>query len=396
MENMQREFEESMMKLDNDFSYTYMVLPYCKKALELLGNDPFKWPVLANEFHLIDIYYETLYHYYTLHIDKPFPFKLLVLLMLYRPLIYYVVCLTKKYDELPKLNDRINNEIDEIFKKQSDNERVVNLKEIMNMKHISPDKLSSLAYMHYFIGFKFTKSLIGVNKDKVNDIAHEYNANIIYINVLHNLAFHDKEVYVYKDTLDKIGFKFLTSDIVKRFRPIDRTLVPKTYNFKDLFVHDKLTETNIFVLNYNDTDFTIITKDDKPYVFNQKQAERFMKGALPMLISNETFINYAEQTYNDLIPRIVYKDKVDIDIELPRFARIYNEYIRPVLDSFKIDNKLQLSRFCDRLNEVIEDIPKLEKDLFVFYCRLYNWSGTIDKHDFVEYMKSYFEPVDAV
>ena len=395
IEYIQKEFDDMITQKDAELAYAYTVVPLCKKILELIGNDPFQWPVHVGDFHLIDIYYETLYHYYTLHIDKPFPFKLLVLLMIYRPFIYYVVCMTKEYRELDKLNARIEKEIDELFKKREDNERVVQLKDIMKIKHIPPEKLSSLAYMHYFIGFKFTKSLIGVNKLKVDTLAQENHANVIYLNILHNLPFHEKEVYVYREVQDRLGFKFLTPEMVRRYKPIEKTDVPETYNFDKLFTYNKLTETNMFVINYNDKDFTIITKDNKPYIFNQKQATRFMHGALPILISNQDFINYAEQTYCNIMPRIVSSEKVLIDFEAPRFAEIYKEHIQTILQDFKIENKLHLSRFCDRLSTELDGaLNKTEKDLFVFYCRLYNWSGVIDKHDFIEYMKGYFDPPD--
>lgn len=391
MELIQKDFEEMMSKT-SDYSYAYTIVPFCKRMLDFLGDDPFKWPILT-EFHLIDIYYETIYHYYTLHIDKPFPFKLLVLLMLYRPFIYHVACITKQYNEIEKFNERICKEIDVLFKKRLDNERVVNLKEIMNMRHISTDKLSSIAYLHYLVGFKFNKSMVGIDKERVINLAHDNHANIIYINILHNLPFHDKTVYVYRESTEKIGFQFLVPEVVKKYKPIELTSVPETYKFDRLFDYENVTEANMFVINYNDHDFTVLTKDNEPYILNQKQSQRLMNGALPMLISNEDFINYAEQSYHKLIPRFVTSEKIEIKEELPRFAEIYNEYIRLLLDSFIIENKLHLSRFCDRLSEVLDGhINKTEKDLFVFYCRLYSWSGPMDKHMFVEYMKSYFDP----
>ena len=392
--DLQHEFDELISKDGTDLSYAYTVAPFCKRALEILGDDPFKWPIQVNEYRIIDIYYETLYHWWTLHVGKPFPFKLLVLLMVYRPFIYYVVAMTKTYDELAGLISRINEQIDLIFKKNLDNERVVKLKQIMNLKRIDPTKLSSIAYLHYLIGFQFMKNMIGVNKETVMNAAHDNHANVIYVNVLHNLPYHDKEVYVYREIQDRIGFKFLTPEIAERYRPIALTEISKDYQRSKRFVYDEITECNMFVLDYNGNDFTILTKDDKPYLFNKKNATRFMNGAIPMLITNETFINYAEQMYNESIHRVFSSEKV-IDIEIPRFASLFNECIRSILDESEIINKLQLSKFCDRLDQSLDGkMDVLDRSLFVFYCRLYNWSGEMDKHMFVEYMKGYFDPVE--
>ena len=396
MEYIQRDFEESITKPGIDLSYKSAIVPWFEKVMSLIGDDPFKWPLRSDKFNVIDIYYETVYHYYTLHIDKPFPFNLLVMLMIYRPFIYYVVCLTKEYKELDKLNEQIINEIAEIFKNSDDNEYVIRLKDIMKIKHISPDKMSSLAYLHYLIGFKFNGSMIGINRRRLDEIAQENHANVIKINVLHNLPFNRDDVYVYAEMKEKIGFRFLTPEVVERFKPIKKTNVPNSYQYDKLFSYEKVTDANMFVLNYNDNDFTILTKDDKPYIMNEKNSRRFMNGALPMLISNRDFINYAEQTYNELIPRFISSNKTLEDIELPRFAQIYKEHIQQVLQDTKINTKFHLSKFCDRLIDVLDEcMDKTDKSLFVFYCRLYTWTGTFNKHEFVEYMKSYFDPPEV-
>lgn len=406
IENIQKEFDKKFINIfdsknnskntENDLSYTNLVIPFVKKLGELIGENPFEWPIYITNKYVINIYYEFLYFQYTSNLcRKKFPLKILIILMIYRPFIYYICCMSIEYSKVDQFRNLILKNISEIYSGGNEEMRPVKkFKEIINLEQIPPEERSAIMYFHFFIGIKFDKSMISISRDEVEKIKKLNDAeSILFINILYNSDCYESNIYVYKEMKEKIGTKIITPEVAKNFRPILNSEISKDYKRDKLYEIDKISEKNIVVINYDNKHFTILlNRNYKPLILNSYETKKFIGGGIPILISPEDYNSYAENMYYNSLTKIISKIDINqISIQKPIFATIYYDYIYEKLVGKEIKTKLDLIDFCKSIEVPDNLINPDDLKLFKFYASLYQWEGEFELKEFISHMKSYFE-----
>lgn len=361
-----------------NLNYDKLVLPLCEEIMKLISKSPSNWPIIPLSKNIIDIYYETIYHFHYLNPNTEIPFELFLNLMSYRPLIYFVELMTKTYKEADVFKEKLKQTIIDIYGTGSYPKNIQDLYELITLEYPDISKISAITYFHYFIGFKFSESKIGIHeipKDKGR----------VVINITHNLEYHDKNVYVYHEHKFRVGQSFLTKEIMDKFKPIESVEIknkPKT-----LIAEKVIKDENYIVLKYNENNYTI-----SDTILIKKEAERFINGALPMLISNEDFITYNTNIYYNNLPLILDSSEHE-NVLIPEFSKIYYEIISPIYQYY-IDgeNKFNYKEFVSKITENINEkyMNKTEIPLFKFYIENYVFEE-FKLVDFIAYLHGYFD-----
>lgn len=383
IEEIQRKFEDSLSK--PNLNYDSTVLKRCEKVLSLIGKEPKKWPKILHTRNLIDIYYETLYYFYVLNVHsdiiKDIPIETLIILMSYKPLVYFIQLMNKTYDEAEKFKNDIFESIMYHYGSGNYMKNLNDLIEIIKLEPIPKEELSAISYFHYFIGFKFPENFIGIKEIPKDD------KGSLVVNITYNLKYHEKNVYVYHQNKERIGTSFLTTDIMKRFNPIE--LVEIKEPPKKLFEKIDIRDENRVVLRYNDENFTI------PEGFlSREEAEKFVGGAIPIQISTEDLMSYASNRYYNLLPQLVYADIDKTKLKLPKYGFVFHEVISPIYEYYSQMKKFDYKTFIQKVLVQLKKgyIDKREAPVFDFYLTNYHYEGDFRMVDFLAYLQGLIEP----
>jgi len=394
---IQKKFTEKITKSSN-LSYMETVIPLCKEIIAKIGLNTNTWPIIKT-YDDVDIYGECLYYFYTVNKPKTFPFDLLVLLMVYRPFIYHTIVLSTTYKDLSDLNKKILEKLSELYGNDIVTGKVNYLRELIDLSEKDLENISPITYFHYFIGFKFNKKYIGINKSEIDIFQKERNCGFISVNVCNN--YNQSDVYIYRNSTINIGNEFLTTKLVEKFKPIEKTIIPKDYPKSNITLIGNVENNNTFaILNYNNNDFTILCgEDSEPYKFTNVEMENFINGGLPNLITLENYKLYAEQMYyrslNNLIKTKEYEDEVN-PIHLIVNANDVFQIINPILDKYRKApmNKHVFDKMINSMKTELEKNKKMdinERKLFIFYASCYPYEN-FHTNEFISYLNNYFNP----
>lgn len=373
---IQQKFEKLIVSGEN-LDYDSIINPLCEELKSTLDSDISKWPLIYIQDRIV-IYYELLYK----NRDK-LDDKHLLLLMPYRPLIYYNKIIKLTYDEAIVWRKKIKRLIPEVFGLGFSGERLVKFKELMKLSKKKLD-VSPITFFHYFIGFEFSNKYIGLTKDELLSITE--GKNIIYININY---MNKKDVYSYRQVTEAMGQKLLTLEVAKNFHPIVVTKLKEDYP-KEM-ISGTVKDENYAAINYDNEHFTLISNGDELQIYTKDEMRRFINGALPITINDEDFEIYAKLMYHNTIPKIV--TPLSIDVKLPDAAKIYNERIRNMIDRYLPMNQNKYRQFIKQVESSIttEDMNENEKKLFIFYLDTYTFLE-FNVYEFVSYLWGYFDP----
>ena len=353
-----------------------------------LGSSPSNWPVITIS-DPIDIYGECLYYYYTVNHPNDFPIRLLILLMAYRPFIYYTISLTRTYSEQEEFDHLILSEIPNVFGEPLP-DIAVRLKDVISLNFTTIDNLSAITYFHYLIGFTFNKDYISITRSDISSIIPQYDA-LIKLNISYN--FSTQAITTYKPFNIQIGAKLLTTEVTKAFKPITTTALPDTYPQEYATVEGTIGSNNYCVLNYDDTHYTLLTDASlKPFVFTSEQANRIIEGALPDQLTLSTYLTLAEQQYYTQLDQLIVSSAPPTS-KIITFDDIYKS-IQSCIPNSKSISKSKFTSILTSITSAISSIRKFDstdKKLFNFYLSCYP-SDTYSKTDFISYIRAYFEP----
>lgn len=373
---IQQKFEKLIVSGEN-LDYDSIINPLCEELKSSLDADISKWPLIYIQDRVV-IYYELLYKNRDRLDDKH-----LLLLMPYRPLIYYYQIMKLTYEEATSWRKKIKQLIPEVFGVGFSGERLIRFKELMKLSKKKLD-VSPITFFHYFIGFKFSNKYIGLTKDELQTVIE--GKNIIYINI--NCK-NKKDVYSYRQVTEAMGRKLLTLEVAKNFHPIIIASLKDDYP-KEMITGNTEDE-NYVAINYDNEHFTLISDGDELKTYTKDETNRFINGALPITINDEDFEIYAKLMYHNTIPKIV--TPINIEAKLPDAAKIYNERIRNMIDSYLPMNQNKYRQFVKEVESSIttEDMNENEKKLFIFYLDTYTFLE-FNVYEFVSYLWGYFDP----
>lgn len=403
IDKIQIDFDNEFAKIfdkenpsNKDLSYTNLIIPYIKKIEKLLPENPVEWPLIVSNKYVVNIYYEFLYYQCTRNnFRKMFPLKLLVILMVYQPFIYYVCCMSIEYSKLNIFKNQIRNILESEFtggKQYIDEYNYLHM--VLDLTPVPPENKSAISYFHAFTGFRFDKPLIGVSKEGLEKIRKQVGADsIFYINIIYNSECYQSDVYIYKDIEQKIGTKIISPEVAKMFQPILKEKIPDDYHKDKLYEIDNLTEKNLIVLNYDNKHYTVPLDDHlKPLIMNIFEIEKLKGGAIPIMISQEDYRFVAENAYYQKLSIIISKlDYKEYKITKPIFSKIYFDYIYEKLVKSNIKTKLNLIDLCNSITVPEDLIDPEDLKMFKFYASLYSWHGEFNHEDFLLHMQTYFQ-----
>lgn len=365
--------------------YDAVITPACTELIKALGAVK-DWPV-RKECAVIDIYRECLFYRWIFKRDLTD--ELLTLLMIYRPIVYHLVSITKTQSELSAWRVSIREQINDLYGVEISNERVQAMREILDLGDEEID-VSAITYFHYFIGMEWSEQFVGIDKEALERIVGNRDS-LLHINITYNLPFHDKRCYVYRPTNIVFAKTFLSSDNVRAFQPIVEKEITTPPTSRTT-LEGKTGEHNYAVIDYANGYYSILAKNNEPRVFTANEIERLQEGALPIYEFNINDLHaYAINEFNKSLPRLVAGEPIDKD-ELIDGARIYAECIRPILDRYDEMTYEKLARFSKEVEQAIGDRMKPEeKAIFIFYIANYE-IGAWNKNVFISHIWSYFEP----
>ena len=375
MEEIQQKFEHLISEGSN-LDYDNIIVPLCNELEDKIGHDTTTWPIVYMQDRVV-IYYELLYRNRNkLNEDQE------LLLMTYRPLIYYIKMLHMTYDEANTWRKDIKKRIPEVFGNGFAGERLVQFQELMKLSKKKLD-MSPITYFHYFIGFKFSNKYIGLTSTELKELCGE--TNIIYINISCGQK-HD--VYTYRQVTERMGFKLLTEETAKNFNPI---IITPLKDYPKEMITGSVADSNYIAINYDNTHYTLLSNGDEMLALDKATTQRFIDGALPVTINDAEYETYAKLMYHNAIPKIVAP--VEIDAKLPDAAKIYNDYIRSLIDKYGDMNQNTYREF---VRDVADAIPSdvmdtNDKKLFIFYLDTYTFLE-FNMYEFVSYLWGYFDP----
>lgn len=406
----QKKLDEILSRGDN-YDYDEIIINLCENLVSQLGHDLSTYPV-KRSIEIIDIYYECLYHFWVMNRKIRFPLKLLIMLMSYRNIIYYSILLTKTYEDGKKWREQIYEEIYDMFgndKPYSINKFV----ELIKLSDIDIENTSAITYFHYFVGFKFNKKYIGIDKETLLKYIGKYDS-IIFINITYNSKFHNDSVYVYRDIDTKFGEKLIDKESIEKFKP----MFPVEISNKPtslVTIDGNIGDVNFVVINYNNEYFTILSNNEEILKFNKFETEKFINGGIPNFITNEEYLDHAKlmffQSINRVIAPININESTELGSILPDHRNIYRK-IQPILDFYinnnDLNNKNTFHSMIQEINEKI-DVEEVrmepegrsdgtgclmdenDKKLFIFYLDMYEFEE-FRKQEFVSYLFSYLNP----
>lgn len=395
--SIKKEFDEILIKGDN-FNYDDVIVRLCERLINELGQDISTWPIIKYPSNIIDIYFECLYYYWLINRFKSinFPLQQLVILMSYRPIVYHSISMTKTHKELKEWIGEIREIIYELYGKSNKTNLILKFEELLEISTQPIKNISAITYFHYFIGFRFHKSYIGIDKNKLIEILGKYDS-IIHINITYNLEGYKDNVFVYSEMSDVIGNKFLDPFLVKRFKPIRNVFIDKKPTSM-ISIEGEIGDINYFVINYNDEIFTLLSKGEELLPFTKIEAERFIDGAIPLQITNEEYLVYGRNIYHNSLNKII--SSVDLSEEdkkvLPNHGKIFIEKIQPHLDYYVENYKINMDIFHKMISDIEKDIDSNdlhedEKKIFIFYIDMYTFEE-FNRNEFISYIMGYFNP----
>lgn len=367
--------------------YDTIITPACTELIKALG-DVSRWPI-RKDCAIIDIYRECLFYRWIFKHDLTD--ELLTLLMIYRPIVYHLVSITKTESELSVWKASIRKQIDDLYGEQISNERVQAMREILDLGDEEID-VSAITYFHYFIGMEWSEQFVGIDKETLEKTIGDRDS-LLHINITYKLPFHDKRCYVYRPTNIVFAKTLLSSDNVRAFQPIveKEIKVPPTSRTT---LEGKVGARNYAAIDYSNGYYSLLSKNNEPMIFTANEIERLKEGALPVYEFNVNDLHaYAINEFNKSLPRLVAGEPIDKD-ELMDGSKIYAECIRPILDRYDEMTYERLAQFAKEVERAIgERMKPEEKAIFIFYISNYD-IGVWNKNVFISYIWSYFEPED--
>lgn len=381
IEEIQNKFNKNLSS--KNLNYDNVIIPLCEELLKAIGKNPSTWPIILNTKNIIDIYYETIYYFYVINIHdkiiKNIPIQLMIELMSYKPLIYFINLMSRTYEEIENYKKELLNSITDTYGKNNYNKRISDLIELINLESINYEKLSAISYFHYFIGFEFEAENIGV-KNIPNDKGY------IIVNITYNMKYNEESTYVFRKSKERIGLKFLTEDVMEKFKPIEKI---KTHNPKKLIEKTNIKEENYIIFKYNNENFTVAKN-----ILNENEAKRFIKGAIPIFITTEDFISYSSNLYYNNLQYLISINNLNDNIKLPKYNKIYYEVISPIYEYYSDAKHFNYIKFVEKIIKHLNKdyINEKEIPLLTFYLLNYNYTDDFNFIDFLAYLKEFIEP----
>ena len=375
MEKYQKQLNNKFTKLGN-LNYDETVMNLCLEFIKEFGSMVNNWELKTTYDELVDIYFESLYYSF-INDQKSLDDYHLVVLMIYQPFVYQCISINRTYKEFEDDNKKYLEIIHELFGTNSNSYHpkvktffdMVDgyLKQMPNLKNIS-----AIQYFHYFIGYKFDKNFISIDKKDLPT-----NGTIIFINPFYKLEDIKLESYIYNTNLPQAGLEFLTPQFLKEFEPIQKIKINTDKHPYTL--SKKLDEScNYIALKYNNDKYTLFGFES-PLQLNKHDATRFLNGALTSHIPKSFMISHAANEYYSKLNNIITMTGIKKpkilefkDISSAAFVNNYRSSCERILSQMK--KKMNINEF----------------KIFEIYLKCYPYTFNFDVNEFKVYVNEYF------
>lgn len=387
IEVLQREFDTKLSQLPK-LSFEEISDKFFNKILrDELKFDPPTWPFWIYTGSGVCLYYECLWKYFTeiAYVDpkaKQLREELLVMLMIYRPFMYYILSVQKSYSELEEFNNQITSILDE---KRINTSEAIRLREILKLNNPITGDLSNLAYFHYFINFEFEPSLVGIDRETLK--MNRNGKGLIIASAVYGDIYNGIDTYIYRNASDRLGKLLLTPESISKFAPI--TKVESLKRSDRIWIEHKLTkEENQFAIQYSKDVFTLSST-----TLNKEQAEKLISGgAILIPFSQERLKRYTSFHFYELLGRNL-SSPTDKPFVYMNFGELVWGVIEPIYKAHSMSN-FDFYQFILNVSKTIQEkklLPDPELKAFSTYIGVY--SGDIGKdfeiQEFLDYVKTF-------